>query len=238
MDKKKLSKKSVFVIGTDTGVGKTIITGLLGRFLLNQGINVIVQKWIQTGSINYPSDLDTSLSLMAVKRKDIGNNIKKLNSYNLKLPASPHLAAQAEKRKLRPDKIINDFKLIEKKYDFTIAETAGGALVPLNQSTLIIDIAKKLKLPVLIVAANKLGAINHTFLTVEAVRRRKMEISGVIFNNLTKGGNKLIKEDNIKIIKKLTGAKVLGSLSYSKDGKNLYNNFLPIGKKFLSGLGG
>lgn len=236
MNKKKLLKKGIFVIGTDTGVGKTVVSGLLGRFLLSRDIDAIVQKWVQTGSKNYPQDLKAALKTMKVKRKDLGNNIHKLNSYNLKLASSPHLAAVVEKKRLRPDKIINDFKLIKKKYDFIIAETAGGALVPFNQNTLIIDIAKQLKLPALIVSANKLGAINHTLLTIEAVRRREMEIAGIIFNNLTNGENKLIKKDNIKIIKKIAKVKILGSLAYSKSEENLYGSFLPIGKKFLSVL--
>ncbi|MBU0878953.1 MAG: AAA family ATPase, partial [Candidatus Omnitrophica bacterium] len=95
---------------------------------------------------------------------------------------------------------------------------------------------RELKMPVIIVVGNKLGAINHTLLAIEAVRRRGLEIVGVIFNNLSKKGNKIILEDNLKIIKKISKEKVLGSLPYSKNKALLYPAFKPAGNKILRNL--
>jgi dethiobiotin synthetase len=91
----------------------------------------------------------------------------------------------------------------------------GGALVPYNKKRLVIDIAKELRLSVLIVVNNRLGAINQALLTIEAIRKREMEIEGLIFNNMDKRADKKILRDNISIIKRISGEKIFGILSAS-----------------------
>ena len=158
--------KAIFITGTDTGVGKTTVSGLLGRFISDRGYLPVAHKWIQTGKENFPTDY---LQWEFV--------------YKFKFPSSPHLAASLEKKAISVNKIKNSFRSLKKKFDFVIVEGIGGALVPFNRRNLVIDIAKKLNLPVLIVANNKLGAINHTLLTIEAIKMRKMKVIGIIFNN-------------------------------------------------------
>ena len=223
--------RAVFITGTDTGVGKTIVAGLLGRFLLNKGYRVITQKWIQTGSDNFSADIASHLRLMGIKKHDIENYLPYISPYTFKFASSPHLAAGLEKRAINADKIKKSFKFLQKRFDFVIVEGIGGALVPFNKKKLVIDIARKLSLPILIVAENKLGAINHTLMTVEALKMRNMKIAGIIFNNRYRRTNNVILEDNVNIIKKLTGEKILGVLPYNKDKNRLYQAFLPIGDK-------
>ena len=201
---------AIFVTSTDTGAGKTLITGLLARFLLSKGHSAVTQKWIQTGRVrDYPPHMAC---------------------YNFKFASSPHLAAKLENRTISIDKITKSFKALTDRFDFVIVEGTGGVLVPFNDKRLIIDIVKKLSLPVIVVIGNKLGAINHALLTIEALRRRKIEIIGLIFNNRFKNVNSLILKDNVDIVKKLTGENVLGVLPYSKDRAKLYRAFLPIGR--------
>ena len=206
--------KAVFITGTDTGVGKTTVTGLLGRFLLDMGRRAITQKWIETGSNKFPKDIARE-------------------PYTFKFPASPHLAAKLERRKIKKDRIKKSFLFLKDRFDFVIVEGIGGALVPFNGKDLVIDIAKEINIPVLLVVANKLGCINHTLLTIEAIKRRGMKITGIIFNNNKKLGRKedIISKDNPRIIKKLTGEKVLGILPFSRDKELLYKRFIPMGKK-------
>lgn len=204
--------RGIFVTGTDTGVGKTVVAGLLARFLKEKGCRALTQKWIETGCGN----LNKAYSLT--------------RPYTFKLAASPHLAAAQEKRNIRKEKIKNSFKILAKNFDWVIVEGIGGALVPFNKKNLVIDIAKELNLPVVIVTANKLGAINHTLLTIEALRKRKMKIIGILFNNLLPKTNPLILKDNPKIIKALSGKKILGILPYCKDRDLLYRKFISIGK--------
>jgi dethiobiotin synthetase len=155
-------------------------------------------------------------------------------SYVFKLPASPHLAAAAEGKTIRADKIRKSFLKLSKKFDFVIVEGIGGALVPYDRKRLVIDIAGELELPVVIVVENRLGAINHTLLTIEAVRARGMKILGVIFNSPAGKEDEKILKDNPQIIRSVSGERILGTLGRQKNKKLLQKAFSPIGGKILA----
>lgn len=226
--------KAIFVTGTDTAIGKTLITGLLARFIASQGKKVITQKWIQTGDKSFSADILLHLKLMDKTKEDIDRYLNYVSPYIFKFPASAHLASSLEKRVIKPAKIKKSFKILAKDFDFIIIEGIGGALVPFNHRRLVIDIVKELDLTVLIVAGNKLGTINHTLLTIEALRKRGLKILGIIFNNFLPKTDKLILKDNLKIVKEFSGEEVFGSLPFSRNRSFLYRKFIPIGKKILS----
>lgn len=228
--------KAVFVTGTDTGVGKTYFTGLLAHFLVSSGKKAITQKWIQTGTNDLLSDIDEHFKLTGQKKKAFKEDLSFISPYVFKHASSPHLAARLEKKMINPGKIKTSFKHLSKKFDFIIAEGAGGVLVPFSKNRLIIDIVKELKLPVIIVAANKLGAINHTLLTIEALHARKIKCLGVVLNNCENKKRDIIIKDNPKIIKSISKVDIFGEILWSKDKLELYRNFELIGKKVLSKL--
>lgn len=228
--------KAVFVTGTDTEVGKTVVCGLLARFLLDAGYNVVTQKWIQTGCVSFPADIAVHLELMGKSRKDIKDFLPDICPYRFSFPASAHLAAELEGKKIEPEKIKDSFYKLRKNFEFVITEGIGGALVPFNRSALVIDIAAELDLPVLLVAANKLGAINHTLLTIEALKARGLKILGVVFNSRREKTDELILADNQQIIKTFSGEEISGRLPWSQDLSLLHKAFVPIGKKILAGL--
>ena len=228
-------RKAILITGTDTEVGKTLITGLLGKFFLDKGLDVISQKWIQTGNKGLAEDISTHLKLMQLSKKHLKGYEEAIAPYVFKFPSSPHLASKLEKKKINKRRIKKAFEVLKNDFEFVLVEGSGGALVPFDNKNLIIDIAEELKLPVLVVVGNKLGAINHTLLTIEALRKRKMNITGLIFNNLS-GGNNIILKDNQKIIKKLTNERILGSLLWSKNKKVLHKKFVPIGEKIIKRL--
>jgi dethiobiotin synthetase len=192
--KKKSVFQAVFITGTDTGVGKTYFTKRLATQLRRQGFKVAIQKWIQSGE---PEDHP-------------GCSI-----YKLKTPASPHLAAEIEGIKISPAKIKRAFRAAAAANDYVLVEGSGGLLVPYSRRGLIIDIVKELKIPVIVVAENKLGVINHALLTIEALKRRKIKLLGIFYTILPKKKNRgptntatrrakkllqLIQKDNPKII--------------------------------------
>jgi len=228
--------KAVFITGTDTEVGKTVICGLLANYLLSKGRTVITQKWIQTGSENFPPDIAVHLDLMGKNKSDIEDYLPYIVPYAFRLPASPHLAAALEKKQIDAAKIKKSFQRLSKEFEFVIVEGIGGALVPFNEKELVIDIAQQMALPVIIVAANKLGAINHTLLTIEALKARGINILGVIFNAQNEMQDKIVLEDNPQIIKTLTGEKIFGILPWSKDRRLLCEAFEPIGSDILREL--
>ena len=222
-----------FITGTDTGVGKSVITGLLARYLLDQGNTVITQKWIETGAEAGSSDIDTHLKFMGMDRAKIKDIFDLVLPYSFKLACSPHLAAETEDVVIDKERIKKAFKILLDKFDVVIVEGSGGALVPISRDNLIIDILKELSIPVIIVAANKLGAINHTLLTVEALQSRSIKIEGVIFNDQPDYNNKQVCDDNLRIIKELTSIKILGRLPWSDDATYLHEEFKSIGKNFI-----
>ncbi|MCX5696897.1 MAG: dethiobiotin synthase [Candidatus Omnitrophica bacterium] len=225
--------RGIFVTGTGTGVGKTVITGLLARYLLEKDYSVVTQKWVQTGSgSSFSPDILGHLKLMRKDKGYIKGYLEHISPYSFKFGASPHLASRMEHKNIREDKIIGSFKLLSRRFDFVLVEGLGGALVPLNNKRLVIDLAKKLRLPVLVVAENKLGAINHALLTIESLRRRRMHILGIVFNN-AKNEDKRILKDNPLIVRQLSGERILGVLPWVKKIDELYNGFLPIGKEIL-----
>lgn len=197
---------SFFVCGTDTGVGKTVVTGLLAKTFLDQGYSVITQKWVQTGSKGFPQDISTHLKLMGKKKSYVNGLLDLVCPYVFKYPASPHLAAKLEGKKVEIRKIKSAYKKLCGMFDIVIVEGVGGALVPLNEKVLLLDVVKELKIPVILVVGNKLGAINHALLTAEAIKKRGLKIAAVVFNGTNKADKKIAK-DNVRIIMKHLGMK-------------------------------
>jgi dethiobiotin synthetase len=227
---------AVFVTGTDTGVGKTLVAGLLARYLREQGSRAITQKWVQTGIREYPSDILTHLELMGLEPEAVRPYERDMSPYVFDLAASPHLAAAHEGARIETRRIIASFRRLGEEFDTVIVEGAGGILVPLSKRRLLIDVVETLDLPVVVVAANKLGAINHTLLTVEALRARDIKVLGIVFNTLDGHEDETIGQDNPQIVKAFARVPILGRLPWSKDTEQLRRDFKPIARKILAGL--
>ncbi len=192
--------QNFIVLGTGTNCGKTFVTGLLTKHFKEQGIKVITQKWVQTGSKSFSPDVKTHLKIAGIPFSEIKKYQEFVNPYCFKFPASPHLAARIENQRINPDKIIKAYQELTTKYELVIAEGAGGVLVPLTEDILLVDLVKKMNLPVVLVVDNKLGAINETLLSVEALEKRKIKILGLVLNQKTKNVPLEILEDNIRVI--------------------------------------
>lgn len=156
-----------FVTGTDTEIGKTVISAIL-----TQGLNASYWKPIQAG-------LEEETDTQFVQRTtDISASAIKPESYRLKTPMSPHGAAEIDDVKIS----MEDFKLPEYETDHLVVEGAGGLMVPMNDEDMVIDLISHLELPVVLVAQSTLGTLNHTFLSLEALRKRDIPILGVVLN--------------------------------------------------------
>ncbi len=228
-----MNRRSVFVTGTDTGVGKTVVTGLLARFLLEQGLRTVTQKWIQTGCNGFSEDVDKHLKLMMRTRDEYEGYIRDMEPCVLNFPASPHLAARLGSKVIDIGGIIRSWRRLESEFEAVIVEGAGGVMVPVDEETMIIDMCGDAGMPVIIVAANRLGCVNQTVLTVEALRNRGLDIVGVVFNRTRKDEDKEITADNPRIIGKITGVDILGDLPHEDDPEKLYKMFLPTGREIL-----
>lgn len=228
--------KGIFVTGTGTGVGKTVVCGLLGGFLQAQGMRVATQKWVETGAGDGPSDIAVHRRLMERHGSVPENPLPDLCPYRFSLPASPHLAAAREGRRVDPAVIEASFRRLAETHDAVLAEGAGGFLVPLSEELLTGDLVARMGLPVLVVVRNRLGCVNDALLTAEAVRRRGVPLLGFVFNRLPAEGNATPPEvfsDNPRIVAEITGAPVLGEVPPLTDPDRGAEAFAPVGRAFL-----
>jgi dethiobiotin synthetase len=231
-----MRKSAIFIAGTDTGVGKTLVSGFAARFFQENGSKTVPQKWIQTGQTGSNGDIDRHIEIMGRKRGDFSAFLRNMVPYSFKFSASPHLAAKMESQEIDKNVIIGSFRALTDEFDIVVVEGVGGLMVPVDEKNLVLDICKEINIPVVIVAANRLGAINHTLLTVETLRTRGMKIIGIIFNQTEPSQDKLVLDDNPAIVGELSGVEILASLSYSADTEGLYKQFRKAGKKILEWL--
>ena len=201
----------LYITGTDTGVGKTLVCALLARYLHLAGERVITQKWVQTGCVGEADDLRVHCRIGGLPEDPAW--LAARNPYCFALPASPHLAAEAEGRPIDPEVIIRAYQALASSFDPVLVEGAGGALAPLTRSMLAIDLVARLGMPALLVVGNKLGCINHALLTVEALRARDIPVLGLVFNSLPGcSDDARIIQDNPRITAQLSGVPLLGEL--------------------------
>ena len=166
--------KGFFVTGTDTEIGKTVVSAAL-VCALREREKICYWKPIQTG-IEEDNDTLTVKNLAKLSADEIFDV-----GFRLEKPLSPHLSARFANVEITVEKVLKFVENAEKE-KFYIVEGAGGVLVPLNETELMIDLIKALNLPVIVVARSGLGTINHTCLTLEVLRNQAIEIFGVIMN--------------------------------------------------------
>ena len=234
--------KTIIIIGTDTGIGKTIVTGGLAYYFKTLGLKTGIQKWVSTGDSEHrvSSDLLLALYFMEYGSFDIvvqkmirliakyQNLVNRMNPYSFPFPASPDLSASLSGERVDVEKIVNAYDRLRIEFDFLIIEGVGGLLVPLNEKTLLIDVIQLLEIPVVLVSINTLGTINHTLMTVESLKAREMQILGIIMNNACEEKG-VIKEGNVTSIKMFSDVEILGTLGDKSD--------LNVFMKEISGIG-
>jgi len=216
----------IFVTGTDTGVGKTIITGLLARSFQENGQNIITQKWIQCGPDTDLADHDRLSGLRPPDK--LG---KARNPYHFEHPVSPHFASKLEETPISRQKILDALCLLHQTYDTIIVEGAGGFLVPMTNDTLIADLVTETKFPILLVAENRVGMLNHTLLTLEALRARGLSCLGIVVNRVSQNGHETALIENIHYLKEKTGVPLFGELKFNDNVDLLWSDFQSIGSQ-------
>lgn len=184
-----------FVSGIDTNIGKSYATAYLARLWNEQGRRTITQKFIQTGNPEgYSEDIELHRRLMGMDylpEDEQGLTKPEIFSY----PASPHLAAQIDHRAIDFDKIKRATDTLSRGYDAVLVEGAGGLMVPLTEDFLTIDYVRQEGYPLVFVTSRRLGSVNHTLLSFEAIERRGIKLHTVMYNMFPEGEDKIIQED-------------------------------------------
>ncbi|MGC1480105.1 MAG: dethiobiotin synthase [Chthoniobacterales bacterium] len=192
-----------FVAGTDTNVGKTYFSSLLIRTLREAGQDAVGMKPIACGS-----NEDTGL-LLTASGGDV--SLSDLNPVHFENPVSPITASELENRSVDVDEILAAYQRLSSHHDSVIVEGVGGWQSPIQPNYTMADLAKSMGSPVIIVVANKLGALNHTLLTLESIERFGLTCAGIVFNhpeNLTD----IAAQTNRAVLQKITNVPFLCDL--------------------------
>lgn len=198
---------SYFVTGTDTGVGKTRFSCLLIEALRAEGRDAVGYKPVCSG------DRDDAL-LLAKASGDLDPDA--VNPVWLKAAVAPWVAGMLENRPVDPEVLIEGYRRLAAEHEMVIVEGAGGWRVPIAAGYDIADLAADLKLPVVIVVGNRLGALNHTILTLDSIRSRGLEIAGLVINHLADELD-TAAITNKGIIEQLTGVPILAEIIHGQD---------------------
>jgi dethiobiotin synthetase len=164
-----------FITGTDTGVGKTYLTALMITALRAEGVDATGFKPISCG------DRGDGISLAEASG---GLPIDDVNPLHFASPVAPHVAALLENRSITPADLVTSYHRFAENHGTVLVEGAGGWEVPITEKYFISDLAKDLNLPVILIAANRLGALNHILLSIAAIRAKGLTCAGIILNQL------------------------------------------------------
>jgi dethiobiotin synthetase len=193
----------LFVTGTDTGVGKTVLTAGIVLALRARGHSVGVVKPIQSGALAADPDGD---AMLLKHWTGVSESAEEIAPYSFAAPLAPLVAAEREGRAVDRGDAIARVRAVAERYEAVVVEGAGGLLVPVGEDWTIADLAVAFGLPLLVVARAGLGTVNHTALTVLAARRYGLEPVGIVLNGATDESLR----DNARLIEGLAGVPVLG----------------------------
>ncbi len=203
-----MAPRGIFVTGTDTGVGKTIVAAVLARLLRMNGVSVGVMKPVTSGCREVDDTLisDDALLLCQAAGLPFSDDVA---PYRLREPMAPADAARIDGVRIDFSAIKAAFDRVSSTCEYVIVEGAGGLMVPLSGGLLVADLARELGLPLLVVARPGLGTINHTVLSCFAAQQMGLQVAGVIVNGMPEHPS-LAEKAAPHQIGSLCGASVLG----------------------------
>ncbi|MEN2986626.1 MAG: dethiobiotin synthase [Thermodesulfovibrionaceae bacterium] len=213
-------KAGYFITATDTGVGKTIVTAALLRGFIKKGFKVGAMKVIETGCLDKDGILLPSDGMFLRDMAEMSESLDLITPIQFENPVSPLVASRLENVKIEIEKIFKAFEVLKKKYEYLFIEGIGGLMVPIYEEKkrksfyFVRDLIKNLELPVIIVTRPTLGTINHTLLTIEALRSKKISIRGFIINFSEPPKNDIAEKTNPNILKEILDIPLLGVFPY------------------------
>lgn len=226
--------KGFFITGTDTNVGKTVVTAGLLCWLRKNNVNAIPMKPVQTGAMESAGNFYSQDLAFCLKSCDLEltqKEIRLLSPFCYKTACSPHLAGKIAGKYPDINTIIKNLKAVNDIYDCVLVEGAGGIMVPLNKTKTMLDLMREINFPIILVTRSTLGTVNHTLLSINKLRDSELEIAGVVVNDTVPEHkkNNFIREDNISTISKLGRVKILAVINYlpqiQRNKKKFLQNF-------------
>ena len=209
--------KGIFITGTDTGIGKTVVTASVLMILRKAGIDAVPMKPVQTGCDKSNGELttpDLDFSLAAADLDITREEKEHMCPCRFESACSPHLAARRADQTISLDDICRSFNQLVNQHEIVIVEGAGGIMVPICSELTMLDLMAIMAIPVILVARPQLGTINHTLLSLRELERAHLTVKGVIFNETSPTDWGYIEEDNRNTIENLSGIPVIGRIPF------------------------
>lgn len=210
--------KTLFITGTDTGVGKTVVTSSIAAYLsLREKMSVGVMKPFESGLPKsgdkdiFPRDA-VCLKEASGSSNDLENDI---NPYTFEAPLAPEIAADMEQIQIDMDMVDRVFNNLKKQHDILVIEGAGGVLVPIIKDYFYVDLMRRWDAPVLIVSRLGLGTINHTLLTSAFLQSRGVKVVGVVLND-SEGVDNIAARTNPDVLRRYLNVPILGVFPYAE----------------------
>ncbi len=196
-----ISDKVIFVSGIDTDAGKSYATGILARRLMEEGKRVATQKFIQTGCRDYSEDIELHRKIMGIEplAEDIDHTTAPIV---FTYPASAQLAAEKDGRDIDLTLIDKATETLAGRFDHVLIEGAGGLMVPITDDFFAIDYVVTRQLPIALVTNSRLGSINHTILSLEAIKARGIRLAAVLYNTHFDSNDRIIAADTRAFIQR------------------------------------
>jgi dethiobiotin synthetase len=183
--------------------------------LKRRGVDVGVMKPAETGCRMRAGRLVPKDALLLMKSASVNDALSLVNPYRLKNPLAPSVAAEREGKKIDPNKILRVFNALRERHEFMIVEGAGGIMVPIYGQYTYLDLAHDIGLPVLVVARPGLGTINHTLLSIAALKGREIPIAGIVINYALDVEPGLAEETSPSVIENISGIRIVGIISHA-----------------------
>ena len=206
----------IFITGTDTEIGKTVIAGGLAAALKAAGVDVGVMKPIASGGVEHKGCLVSEDAIFLKHAAQVDDALDLINPICLRHPLAPSVAAEIEGVSIDLRQIDEAFAQLCQTHEFIVVEGVGGIAVPICEEMLVADMAQRFQLPLLVVARPNLGTINHTVLTVEFARSYNLEICGIVSNASQEGSKGLAEKTNPKELTRLTNLPILGTVPFDE----------------------
>jgi dethiobiotin synthetase len=207
--------RSLFVTGTDTGVGKTGVSAGIARALRRRGVDVGVMKPVATGAVRGVS----SDAVILKEAAGVGDPLDLINPVCLKPPLAPSVAARVSGKRIDLRRVWSAYRTLVSIHDCMIVEGVGGLLVPILDRTPVAAMAKRMGLPLIVVTRPTLGTINHTALTVHAARSFGLRMLGLVINYHARFRIGAAERLNPSVLERECRLPVLAQIPYGLDGR-------------------
>jgi dethiobiotin synthetase len=205
--------QGIFITGTDTGVGKTVVTAGLAFLLRKHGWDVGVMKPIATGCSSRSGRLGSPDARFLMAAAESNDDPDWVVPYCLRAPLAPFAAAEQEGIPIDLQRIGTVYQQLSDKHDILLVEGIGGLEVPVTRKETVADLIRLLNLPILIVAANRLGTLNHLLLTLRWAQQCGIEVRGIVFNHPDRRKDRSA-QTNPPILASLVDTPILGTVPY------------------------